>query len=229
MAMPFGMSALLPGRDLDRRIGWNRGNKIKPGGERALIFRHWQVATVRQSHNTHLDVIFAAHLYSPFSAAAMRCDQGAGDFVFGFWRPGFDFLAGDEMNRVDIAAHDAGCRRHIVGNDPVAALLGKLGLGVGNDIVGLGGEANDQRRPADLRCAMMERISGFSTSSMVGARPCFLILLWLSPARTPIGDGGGKDSDIHRQRPLDRGQHLPRGFDIAPPARRADRAGSRAR
>src|SRR3984957_5136429 len=64
-----------PWRDFDRRIGWNRGNKIKPGGECALILRHRQIAGVRQPDNAHLDAIFAAHLLSPsvsFSAVAMR-------------------------------------------------------------------------------------------------------------------------------------------------------------
>ena len=61
----------------------------------------------------------------------------------------------------------------------------------------------------DLRCATVERISGFSVSSMVGGRPCFLILLPAYMQRPPIGDGGGKNGDVNGQRLFHRGQHLP--------------------
>ncbi len=46
-----------------------------------------------------------------------------------------------------VAAEGAGAGRHVVGEDPVATLAGALGAGVGDDVVGLGGKADDQGRP----------------------------------------------------------------------------------
>ena len=51
------------------------------------------------------------------------------------------------MNRVAVAAHHAGRRRDIVGDDPVAALAREFGLGVVDQMLGLGGKADHQRRP----------------------------------------------------------------------------------
>ena len=57
-------------------------------------------------------------------------------------------------------------------------------------------------------------MSGFSTRPSRALPPaCFLIFWrWLSDA--PVGDRGGEDRDIGRQRRLDRRQHLPRRLDL---------------
>ena len=57
---------------------------------------------------------------------------------------------GHEMHGVAVAAHDAGAGRHVVGDDPVAALARELGLGVLDDVIGLGREADDEPRPAGV-------------------------------------------------------------------------------
>src|SRR5436305_1912573 len=73
--------------------------------------------------------------------------EAGGDFLLAHNRPILDPAAIDQMNGVAIAAEDAGCGRHIVGEDPVAALAHALVAGVAEDILGLGGEADHQRRP----------------------------------------------------------------------------------
>ena len=65
----------------------------------------------------------------------------------------------------------------------------------------------------DLRWATVARISGFSTSSRVGGRPCFLILLWLSWRGRQSATAAAGYADVGGQRVLDRGEHLPRAFD----------------
>ena len=44
------------------------------------------------------------------------------------------------MNRVGLASESSCSRRHIVSDDPITTLLGKLGLGVGDHILCLCGE-----------------------------------------------------------------------------------------
>ena len=75
--------------------------------------------------------------------------QASGDIQFAGIRPFFDAgfarrRSADQMHLVVIAAEGAGLRRDVVGEDPVAALRGKLRLGIGDNVVGLGGKANDQ-------------------------------------------------------------------------------------
>ena len=55
-------------------------------------------------------------------------------------------IASQEMNPVAVATHDAGCRRDVIGDDPVAALARELCLGVFDQIFRFGGKADHQRR-----------------------------------------------------------------------------------
>ena len=66
-------------------------------------------------------------------------------------------------------------------------------------------------RPATVR-----RMSGFSASASVGggAPAAFLTLLPLRVGDVPVGDGGGEDRGVGRQRRLDGGEHLARGLDL---------------
>ena len=54
-----------------------------------------------------------------------------------------------------------------------------------------------------LRCAIVARMSGFSTSASVGAPPALLLdlLLAFGCVDAPVGDGGGEHRDIGRQAP----------------------------
>ena len=56
-------------------------------------------------------------------------------------------VARQQMNGVAVAAHHAGRRRDVVGDDPVAALAREFCLGVLDQVFGLGGKADHQRRP----------------------------------------------------------------------------------
>src|SRR5689334_10412259 len=62
-------------------------------------------------------------------------------------RPVFDASGGNEMDGVGIAAEGSSAGGHIVGEDPVAALLLQLLLRMLDDMLGLGGEAYHQARP----------------------------------------------------------------------------------
>ena len=73
-----------------------------------------------------------------------------------------------------------------------------------------------------LRAATVARMSGFSTSASAGVPPAPLLHLFgRRVGDAPVGDGGGEDRDIGRQRGLDRRQHLARAIStwtVATPA-----------
>ncbi len=48
------------------------------------------------------------------------------------------------MHRVAVAAHDAGCRRHVIGDDTVTAFARDLRRRIGDQVFGFGGEADDE-------------------------------------------------------------------------------------
>ena len=113
--------------------------------------------------------------------AAIRSISCARHVVLGLRRPGFDAGRGDQMHGVGVAAHDAGRRRHVVGENPVAAFSWRAWPWHWRS---RRRSRRQSRSPAaagrlcDARC--VDRMSGFSTSSSVGVRPCcFLILLSL--------------------------------------------------
>ena len=85
---------------------------------------------------------------STFIAARQRVGdplgEAGGDLALGHDRPVLDPVGVDEVDRVAVAAEGAGAGRHVVGEDPVAALARALGARVGDDVVGLGGKADDQ-------------------------------------------------------------------------------------
>ena len=82
----------------------------------------------------------------------MRATSRAATVVFRLVRPGLDALARDQVHRVAVAPHNAGRRRDIVGDDPVAALALALGAGICDHMLGLRGKADDEARP--LRFAL---------------------------------------------------------------------------
>ena len=57
-----------------------------------------------------------------------------------------DVFLGDEVDGVAVAAHDAGFRRHVVGENPVAGFANKLLLGVLDHMLGFRGEADHEPR-----------------------------------------------------------------------------------
>ena len=121
--MPVGTSARAPGAMRERRVGRHRGEQIEAGGERALVGRQRQVCAVRQPHDRDIGV----HWSSPAKAAAMRAISIAATSSLGLRRPGLDAVGRHQFDGVAVAAHDAGSRRNVVGEDPVAALARQLG------------------------------------------------------------------------------------------------------
>jgi len=110
--------------------------------------------------------------------------EPCGDFVFGHHRPILEPVGIDQMDRVAVAAEGVRPRRHIVGEDPVAAFAKTLAAGVLDHIVGLRRKADDEGRPivAALSDAGEDvRVFGKAERRW---RPC--ILLQLVP-------GGGFD------------------------------------
>src|SRR5437762_14365617 len=87
-------------------------------------------------------------------SSGLRYERGGNAFAepvrnlaLGHRRPILDRVAIDQVHRVALTAEGAGAGRHVVGDDPVAALALALGTGVGDDVLGLGSETDDQRRP----------------------------------------------------------------------------------
>src|SRR5205809_673172 len=73
--------------------------------------------------------------------------EALGDLTLGHRRPILDRIAVHEMDGVPLTAKGAAAGRHVIGEDPVAALALTLRPGVGDQILGLGGKADDERRP----------------------------------------------------------------------------------
>ena len=87
--------------------------------------------------------------------------------------------------------------RDVVGDDPVAALARELGLGVRDDVLGLGRKADDQARPLGL--AMRDGRQDVGVLDQRQRRrspPCLLLDLLRAGSRDPpVGDRGGEDRE----------------------------------
>src|SRR6476646_1710447 len=96
-----------------------------------------------------------------------------------------------------VAAHGAGPRPHVVGDDPVGALGAALSGGVGDEVLGLGGEADDEART--LRVKARERGEDVRVLGELQHGLAFALLLELVGRLVgcaPIGDGGSANGDI---------------------------------
>ena len=135
------------------------------------------------------------------------------------------------MHGIAVAAEHAGFRRHVIGDDPVAAFVREFFLGMRRSTCSVSAAkpiTSAGRLPA--RFATVARMSGFSVSASGGALPpLFLIFCVLRLRDAPVGDGGGEDRDVGGQRLLHRRQHLLRGFHLDDASRRQDRAAPPAR
>ena len=113
----------------------------------ALIGRQRQALAVRQL--PYFDFDRCAH--EAFSTVlAIRATRAVATSSLVITGQEFDTdvsaIAGQQMNRVAVAAHYSRCRRDVIGDDPVAALARKFCLGVVDQIFGLGGEPDHERR-----------------------------------------------------------------------------------
>ena len=106
--------------------------------------------------------------------------------------------------------------RDVVGEDPVAALARALGLGVGDEVLGLGGKADDEARPAVPGGAQTREDVGI-LDQVQRRRRALLLQLLRRLLDAPVGHRRGADRDIGRQRRLAGRQHLARGRRPARP------------
>ena len=162
------------GRDLERRVSRHRGEEIEAGGVRALISRQRQVCAVRQAH----DAQFRAHLLSPASSAAIRAMsmRATSSLVCG----GQDSTPDGVIKWMVLPSPPM---MPVAGETSLARIqsqpfLASLALALAMTWSVSAAKPMTSRGRPDLRCAIVDRISGFSISLSVGARPCcFLILL----------------------------------------------------
>src|SRR6266851_370841 len=108
--------------------------------------------------------------------------QALGDVALRQRRPILDARLVDEVDGVGIAAEGAGRRRHVVGEDPVAALAGALRLGVLDHLLGLRSEADDEARAAIAGLAQAGEDVGV-LDELEGGRRAVLLLELAAPPR----------------------------------------------
>ena len=97
-----------------------------------------------------------------------------------------------------------------------APLRCELGLRVGEQVLRLGGEADDQPRPLRVMADGRRGCRGSRPARSVGgpSPAAFLILSPAALAAAPVGDGGDEDRGVGRQQRLDGRQHLARRLDL---------------
>ena len=141
------------------------------------------------------------HRCVPFSVAAMRSTSSRATSSLDCDGQDSTPARGDEMNGIAIAAHDARRGRHVVGDDPVAALASQFGLGVLDHLFGLGGETDNKRRPSGLEFRHGREDVRVLGRARRRAAPefVFLIFCWSGCGDAPVGDRGGEDRGIGRQ------------------------------
>ena len=208
-------------------------DEIGSSSAASALWYDWQFhdPMCRAAAGVNLDAEMALHGVLLLQRRRDAGDQHGGDVLFRLRRPRLDAVGGDQFDGVGsppMMPVDGDTSLARIQSQPLRA---QLGLGVVGDVFGLGGKADHQFRPLLFVCAMVERMSGFSTSDKArrGFARLLLDLLAAGLRHPPVGDRGGEDRDIHRQRALDRFQHLARAFDMDRLRRRADRACSPAR
>ena len=207
--MPQGTAARAPGARFDL------GRRRRPAGRARPSPRWHRRAAAGRAHGRGAGS--RASCRSPSSASAMRAASRAPTSALSISGQLFACRCGDQMHGVAVAAHDAGGGADIVGDDPVAAFLRALGLGMGDDVFGLGGKADDQRRAlvADL-ADRGEDVGIGGELRRDGAAPSSVFLILLLAARS-----GRQSATAAVQTAISTGstrfagrQHLARAFDL---------------
>ena len=107
------------------------------------------------------------------------------------------------MDEVVVAAEDIATPRHLIGENPVAALGRELGGGIGLQVFGLGGEADHQARALraggtqvgqDVR--VFRKFQSGCAVAAARAPSGLLDLLLLGRRRPPIGDRCRANGDV---------------------------------
>ena len=214
--IPVGITARSPGAMVTGCAGRDRGKEVEAGGKRTLVRRQRQIRAVRQAHDPDLE---RRHREPLASTAAIRATSARATSSFDC----------DGQDSTPWAVTTCTLLRSppmmpVAGDTSLATIQShplrvELLLGIGDDVLGLGGKPDHQLRPlAVLRWATVARMSGFSTSASAGVAPlAFLIFSRPQLGGAPVRDGGGEDRAVGRQRCFDRGQHLARGLDLHHP------------
>ena len=144
------------------------------------------------------------------------CQQAGGHLVLAHRRPVFNTLVGNQMDLRVVAAHGARARPDVIGDDPVRSFSPALGVRVLNQILGLGGKADDEARaraPGFESVGENVRVERQREHGL-GALVRLLELMRRIVGRAPIGDSSGADRNVGGERGLHGGQHLVCGVDF---------------
>ena len=189
----------------------------------ALIGRQRQIGAVRQPHHAQLDVLMRRSRRAlPRCGRPARAPPRPSTAAARISTP----VGGDEVHGVAVAAHDAGSRRHVVGDDPVAALAlraspwharSTFSVSAAKPITSLG------RLVLRLRDRGQD-VGIFRSASCGGPPPSFLILLAVGCGDAPVGDRGGEHRRRRPAAPSRRRSASRARFRPADRRRRRDRA-----
>ena len=145
-AKPVGMSARAPGVKLDAAHSRHAGHHIETGGMLGVIGGKRQAFAMRQAQHGGRRPRHSAAERRARRASLARASSRAAVSSLLMRRPILDAGRRDQMHLRLVAAHGASPGPHVVGHDPIGALGAALGGGVGDQILGLGGEADDEAR-----------------------------------------------------------------------------------
>src|SRR3984957_6299637 len=168
------------GRNFDRRIGRHRGHEIEAGGERALILRQRQIAPMRQLDDAHLDGRLVAHRSASSSAVAIRAIKARATSSFDCG--GQDSTPAAVIKWIVLTSPPM---MPVAGETSLARIqsqpfLASFAWALAMTLSVSAAKPMTSRGRPELRCAIVDRMSGFSVSARVGVLPgCFLILLSL--------------------------------------------------
>ena len=118
------------------------------------------------------------------------------------------------MRFIGVAAEDAGAFRDVIGDDEVAALAEQFFPRVGDHVLRLGREADDEAGAFRGARDAGEYVGILDERERRRRRPLPLLdLLWRG-FDPPVGHGRGADERIRREGALDGRKHLARAFDM---------------
>src|SRR3546814_595488 len=133
------------------------------------------------------------------------------DVILGQTIPAFDAGLCNDMNSVVSAAHHVA--GHIIGNDPVAALSGKLGLGMVQDLLGFSRKTDEQARALRIASQTGQYVRIFD--QLQRRRRFALFLDFLSVLfGAPVSNGGHHDCRVGGKRGVNGGLHFARCFHV---------------
>ena len=115
--------------------------------------------------------------------------QALGNLFLAHLRPVLDTVGSDEMHLVADTTHDAARARHVIGDDQVGALAVELRPGIFDEVLGLGGEADDKARTLGMVADGLQYV-GVLGKFRAGADPSPVFLIFCVPGAlgTPVRD-----------------------------------------